>query len=274
MTHEAGQNFDPQTIASFGEEWTTFDQQLLELQELQRWFDAYFAIFPWSSLPEESEGFDMGCGSGRWARFVAPRVKRLHCIEPSRAIEVAREALRDFPQVVFHSATTGSVQIPPESQDFGYSLGVLHHIPDPEGALRDCVRLLKPGAPLLLYLYYRFDNRPPWFVGLWWVSNLVRKVLCRLPEPAKRIVTDAIALLVYWPVSRLGCWLKSPSFPLYAYRDASLYTMRTDSRDRFGTPLEHRFTRAEIAELMGRCGLRNIEFSPHEPYWCAVGTKA
>jgi hypothetical protein len=46
--------------------------------------------------------------------------------------------------------------------DFGYSLGVLHHVADTEGALRAAVRTLKPGAPLLVYLYYAFDNRPRW----------------------------------------------------------------------------------------------------------------
>jgi 2-polyprenyl-3-methyl-5-hydroxy-6-metoxy-1,4-benzoquinol methylase len=43
--------------------------------------------------------------------------------------------------------------------DFGYSLGVLHHIPDAQKALSDCVKKLKLGAPFLVYLYYSFDNR-------------------------------------------------------------------------------------------------------------------
>ena len=49
------------------------------------------------------------------------------------------------------------------SQDFGYCLGVLHHIPDTLSGLKDCSKLLKPGAPFLLYLYYKFDNKPRWF---------------------------------------------------------------------------------------------------------------
>lgn len=46
-------------------------------------------MFPWHILPNNSEGFDMGCGSGRWARFIAPRVAILNCIDPSDSIEVA-----------------------------------------------------------------------------------------------------------------------------------------------------------------------------------------
>ena len=49
--------------------------------------------------------------------------------------------------------------------------------------------------------------------------------------------------------------------------------MRTDARDRFGTPLEQRFTRQQIVQMLERCGLVDIRFSEAEPYWCAVGTK-
>ena len=83
-------NIDPSTVSSFGDEWSRFDQTAMSASEAQKIFDEYFVLFPWGDLPPEGEGFDMGCGSGRWARLVAPRVGRLHCIDPSDAIEVAR----------------------------------------------------------------------------------------------------------------------------------------------------------------------------------------
>ena len=62
--------------------------------------------------------------------------------------------------------------------------------------------------------------------------------------------------------------------PLSAYRYLSFYTMRTDALDRFGTPLEQRFTRYEIKEMMERAGLERIEFYPDLPFWCAVGYRS
>jgi exonuclease III len=44
--------------------------------------------------------------------------------------------------------------------------------------------------------------------------------------------------------------------------------------DRFGTRLEHRFRREEIAGMMERAGLRETVFSDHAPYWCAVGRRS
>jgi len=76
--------------------------------------------------------------------------------------------------------------LPPNSQAFGYSLGVLHHVPNTAAAIRSCAELLKPGAPLLLYLYYAFDNRPRWFRWLWRSSNAARLLIRRLPPRPKQ----------------------------------------------------------------------------------------
>ena len=47
--------------------------------------------------------------------------------------------------------------------------------------------------------------------------------------------------------------------------------MRTNALDRFGTRLEQRFTRHEIAAMMENAGLRDLRFSEAPPFWCAVG---
>ena len=58
-------NIDKKTVASFGDEWSWFDQEALNGAEHAFLFDKYFQIFPWNDLPDAAEGFDMGCGSGR-----------------------------------------------------------------------------------------------------------------------------------------------------------------------------------------------------------------
>ena len=73
-------------IAGFGDEWTRFDQTGLTDEERIAAFEGYFELFPWDDLPKDATGFDLGCGSGRWAAHVAPRVGTLHCVDPSDAI--------------------------------------------------------------------------------------------------------------------------------------------------------------------------------------------
>jgi SAM-dependent methyltransferase len=90
------ENLDKDVVAGFGDEWSRFDQSALDDAELRRMFENYFNIFPWTELPPNSVGFDLGCGSGRWAKLVAPRVGHLHLIDPSEAIEIAKRNRRSI----------------------------------------------------------------------------------------------------------------------------------------------------------------------------------
>jgi len=271
-------NIDKITVDGFGDEWERFDQSLLSKNEQSHMFKTYFAIFPWDLLESDSEGFDLGCGSGRWAKLVAPKVGKLHCIDPSSAIEVARKNLENHSNCIIHKCDVDSMKIEDGSMDFGYSLGVLHHIPDTQSALNACVKKLKTGAPFLLYLYYSFDNRPFWFRSIWWLSNILRVAISRLPYKLRYAVSQIIAVLIYYPLARTSKFLEFlkinvSNMPLSAYRHNSFYTMRTDALDRFGTRLELRFSKKEIYKMMNISGLTDIKFSNQTPYWCAVGIR-
>jgi len=271
-------NIDKPTARAFDDKWGARYAATANPDRARRAFEAFFSQFPFDEL-REAEGFDLGCGQGRFAVHVAPRVGRLHAIDPSpNGLAVARRAAAGLPNVEFHLAGVDEMPLADGSQDFGYSLGVLHHIPDTEGALARCVAKLKPGAPFLLYLYYDFENRPFWFRAVWRSSDFGRRVIARLPFPARRFACDAIAATIYWPLSRFARLVERAGgnperVPLGSYRDARLGNMRVAALDRFGTRLEQRFSRAAIEAMMRRCGLCDIGFRDGEPYWVAIGRK-
>ena len=273
-------NVDRKAVEGFGDEWSKFDQAGLSRQDQREMFNAYFSIFPWHKFSKSSVGFDLGCGSGRWAQLVAPRVGKLHCIDPSvAALNVARRNLAEQPNCEFHLAAVDDIPLEDESADFGYALGVLHHVPDTEAAIKSCVSILKRGAPLLLYLYYRFDNRPWWFRLIWRVSDLGRLLISRTSYPVKYTLSQIIAVTVYLPLSTLSLLFEKLGFnvdslPLSQYRKRGFYVLRTDALDRFGTKLEKRFTKNEICQMMKRAGLGEIVFRSQAPYWCALGYKS
>ena len=272
------ENIDEATVQGFGDEWERFDQSPLSSEERQRIFDSYFFAFPWHKLKPNAIGFDLGCGSGRWAKLVAPRVGVLHCVDPSSALDVAKRNLVDNTNCEFHRANVDALPLTDASMDFGYSLGVLHHISDTQSAMNACVNKLKPGAPFLVYLYYAFDNRPFWFRGIWKLSEVARYGVSRLPYGLRYFVSQIFAGLVYFPLAKIAYLLEKSgldvsNLPLSAYRHCTFYTMRTDALDRFGTRLEQRFTKDQIQEMMETAGLEDIVFSTEVPYWCAVGTR-
>jgi SAM-dependent methyltransferase len=271
-------NIDKKTLKSFDDQWVRFDQSGMSNNEAYKIFKSYFSIFPSRKLSASSEGFDMGCGSGRWAKFVAPKVRILNCIDPSEAIRVAQKKLKKFKNIKYYKKSLDDCDLKEKSQDFGYSLGVLHHVPNTQAAINTCVKFLKPGAPFLLYIYYYFDNRPDWFKLIWHISNLLRLVISKLPKFFRFLVCDLISIFIYYPIAKFILLTKKFGFdfihsPLYSYQSKSFYVMRTDARDRFGTPLEKRYTKKQIFKMMKQSGLEKIKFKKNSPFWTVIGFK-
>jgi SAM-dependent methyltransferase len=271
-------NVDHATVRAFDDKWGASYRGRGNPDRLRQTFETYFALFPFEEL-REAEGFELGCGIGRHALEVAPKVGRLHCIDPSpNGLAVARKGMAGRANVEFHLAAVDDIPLADGSQDFGYSMGVLHHIPDTEAALASCTAKLKPGAPFLLYLYYDFENRPRWFRAIWKLSDGGRRLISRLPFRARKAACDAIAVAVYWPLARAAgaaarVGLGVEGMPLSSYRNARLVNMRVAALDRFGTGVEQRFSRAAIRAMMERCGLTRIRFADGPPYWIALGRK-
>jgi SAM-dependent methyltransferase len=278
---DSSENIDHDVALGFGEEWTTFTQNEDEFSQQDRIaiFESYFRIFPWSELPPNPQGLDVGCGTGRWSVLVAPKVGHLHLLDASAdALAVAKQNLVQATNVSFHLASVGQMPLNDNSLDFAFSLGVLHHVPDTMAAIRSIAAKLKIGAPFLIYLYYALDNRPWWYRAVWRFSNLFRLVTSRMPPTARLIISQIIAILVYWPVARFAAFVEriglSPAaIPLESYRNRNFYVMRTDAYDRFCTRLEQRFTRRQIEQMLADAGFQDIRFSNDVPYWCAVGKK-
>ena len=220
----------------------------------------------------------MGCGSGRWAQFVAPKVGKLSCIDPSSAIEVAKKNLSTFENVQYFNETSNSCSLDDNSQDFGYCLGVLHHIPNTQDGIYDCAKKLKSGAPFLLYLYYNLEGKPLLFKFIWRLADIIRKAICNLPTKLKKVVCNIIAVTVYFPLAKLSKLLEKIGLsvnmiPLSDYRDKSFYIMKNDALDRFGTKLEQRFSRAQITNMLENAGFERIIFSEHTPFWTCISYK-
>jgi ubiquinone/menaquinone biosynthesis C-methylase UbiE len=265
-------NIDTATVEGFGKEWSRFTQEALTDRERAQVFEKYFSLIDWTKKPRKV--LDMGCGSGRWDLLVAPLVVELVAADASpEALSVARRNVR-APNVSFLECTPEALPFPDGYFDFIFSLGVLHHLPDTQAAIRSLARKLAPGGTLLVYLYYAFDNRPAWFRGIWKISDLFRRCISRMPFMLRYTLSQVIALFIYWPLARAARYLPVPdSWPLKFYSDRSFYFMRTDALDRFGTKLEKRFTKQQIVVMLSAARLEDIRFSDREPYWVCAASK-
>ena len=273
-------NIDKKTVDGFGEEWSKYNQSSIPDDELEKTWNQYFDMFSLEELGNDSEGFDMGCGSGRWAKIVANKVHLLNCIDPSeKALNVAKRNLSNFSNIRYFNASVNDNILKENSQDFGYCLGVLHHIPDTLEGIKACARLLKKDAPFLLYLYYNFENRSFFYKLIWRLSNFHRKIISLLHPKAKIFITSIIAYLIYFPLARFALvseklGIDVSNFLLSDYKNKPFYFMRTDALDRFGTQLEKRFSKDEIQTMLQEAGFQDIRFSKNMPFWVSISRKS
>ena len=271
-------NLDPNVIESFGEEWSKFNH--FDHEEIKRIGDEYFDIL--NPILDKSSTYliDLGCGTGRWSKYLAPRVKSIEAMDPSKAIYSASKLLKSEKNVRLIQSTIDNIPFPDETFDIAASIGVLHHIPDTQKAMRSCVEKVKLGGYFYVYLYYNFEGKGFLFKSIFFIVNTLRKLISILPLAIKQFLCDLIALLVYLPLAKLsGLFWKmnlkriANMIPLHYYRNKSFFVMRNDSLDRFGTRLEQRFSRNEIIEMMQKSGLSEIVVSENTPLYHALGKR-
>jgi len=272
-------NLDKKTVDSFGEEWLKFNAFTQE--EINLAGSQYFDIVDKNILNKNTTVLDLGCGSGRWTKFIANKVKLVEAIDPSNAIYSACHLNKDEGNVRITQASVSNIPFADETFDFVVCLGVLHHIPNTQQALIDVVKKIKKDGSILLYLYYNLDNRGFFYKLLFKISTFFRLIISRLPQPLKKLKCDMIAVFIYYPFVLLTRffkivfgqkkWIKK--IPLSYYADKSFNIIRNDALDRFGTPLEQRFSKQEIIKMMQNADLSQLKFSGNEPYWHVLGKK-
>ena len=277
--HDEAINIDRKTVSSFGEEWSKFNA--FSEAEIESQAIHYFDIIPPGLLTKSTVLADFGCGSGKFSKYMSRKAGTVYSIDPSKAILVADEMLAGTGNVVLCQASISDLPFEDQYFDFGMSIGVLHHIPDSAQAMKDCVQKIKVGGHFLTYIYYSFDNRGWTFKAIWKMSEIVRRIVSSLPPKLKLFASDVLALVVYMPLILFSRFLKvvgvAPSIwkkiPLSVYVDKSFFIIRNDCLDRFGTPLEKRFSKNEIRTMMSNAGLGEILFSDQPGYWHAIGKR-
>lgn len=271
-------NIDQVTVESFGEEWSKFNY--FDEKEIENIGNEYFDIVDFSKYDEQSTVLDVGCGTGRWSIYLSSKFSNVYAMDPSKAIYAAANLTKDIPGVHLIKASAENIPFEDETFDLVISLGVLHHIPDTQKALNTIVKKVNKGGQCLIYLYYALDNRSFFYKMIFYTSSFFRFFISKSPSFLKKIICDLIAIFVYLPFIFLSKLVKTVlgekwgnKIPLSYYSNKSFNVIRNDSLDRFGTPLEQRFSKKQIEKMMQKSGLHDIKFSNNQPYWHVMGQK-
>ncbi len=123
-----------------------------------RWFNRFYAYFQHRAVTRMladqtfagARALDVGCGSGRWSRWMRERGAEVVGIDPTAAM--LETAARLSPGVEFRRMSATQIELPPESLDFVLSVTVIQHLQPEEqaAAAASMCRVLKPGGRLFV----------------------------------------------------------------------------------------------------------------------------
>lgn len=110
----------------------------------------HLAALPAFADPDWIVG-DLGCGTGQMSAALAPFVARVIAVDASAAmLQAAKKRLQGFDNVDLRRGELEALPIDDARLDAATLALVLHHLPEPERALTDVARVLKPCGRLLI----------------------------------------------------------------------------------------------------------------------------
>jgi SAM-dependent methyltransferase len=179
MVPDAVEADKQRTANAFGWEWREFNELHPDWATYEAQFLDWVAPLPPAFFAGKVV-LDAGCGMGRFsavaARLCAGRVVG---IDLSDSVESARRFTRDLPNVAIVQA---DIYRQPFAApfDFAFSIGVIHHLPDPEAGLKAVGRHVKPDGTLFAWVYGYENNG--WLRYL--INPIRERVTARLPRRA------------------------------------------------------------------------------------------
>lgn len=243
---------------NFGFEWQLYSRTQLDTQPNSTSEAAFRKRTGFT--PQDLKGtlvLDVGCGMGRFAEVATRWGAHVVGIDLSAAANVARRNLADRSFVAFQ-ADVFALPFAPESFDYIYSIGVLHHTPDCEKAVKSLPQYLKPGGGLAVWLYSGYNK---WHR----FSDVYRKVTNRMPP---RLLHGALKISVpclYWSerglrhiplVGRPAAGVFHHLFPIS--RSANPQVRVLDTFDWYSPKYQSKHTYEQVFRWFESCGMEDL----------------
>ncbi len=273
---ESGVTVAGKTQRSFGFEWTKFSMMR---SQWERNFWGYMAPHAAEFLQGKTI-LDAGCGMGRHLYYASRHGRDVIGIDFSRAVDAAYHNTSHLAAAHVVQADLSYLPFRDQTFDFIYCLGVLHHLPNPDDALRGLVEYLKPHGEMRIYVYWDLKDSPRWKKALLALVTALRRVTTRLPHRLLSWLCYPIAVgawltfvLPYRLLSRFRLTKQiAETLPLTQYAQYPFSVLLNDQFDRFSAPLERRCSSDEVRWWLEGARLKNVTVNLHWG-WLGHGLK-
>ncbi|MCI0661933.1 MAG: methyltransferase domain-containing protein [Acidobacteria bacterium] len=187
------------TALNFGAQWLVFDQ-------LEQHYEKQFLDWIAPITPDFVRGkvvLEGGCGKGRHTRLIGEwGAREIIGVDFSEAVEAAYRNTKDLPNV--HIIQADIYRLPlKQSFEYAFSVGVLHHLPDPQAGFAALIKHLKPGGAISTWVYGCENNG--------WIIKFINPLRIYLTS---KLPPRVLYYLSYLPASVLFLLLKTVYLPV------------------------------------------------------------
>lgn len=259
-----------QTVSDFGEQWTFFTENSGYYAS-----DEFFRDLVRPLLnPEDFKDItcaEIGAGTGNIAAMaLRAGVESFTAVEPSDAVISLRENLAPFGERAKVAHVLGE-NIPQDDFDIVLSIGVLHHIPQPDPVVSAAFDAIKPGGRMFIWLYGKEGNALYLYVVL-----PMREITRRLPIPVLNglayVLDGILQPLVF--LAKRGWRVPLADYLRDIYGKLSAGDRRLVVVDQLKPAWALYYTEHEARALLERAGFVEVKLHHRHGYsWSVLGHK-
>lgn len=249
----------------FGYEWNKYSKMTEDYERLFRNWTNPLVPADWKG----KKVLDAGCGMGRnsfWAMQYGARAVTAFDYD-ERSVARAKETLMEFSsaEVELHSIDDITWQ---NEFDIAFSIGVIHHLKDPERALANMVRALKPGGTLLVWVYSYEGNE--------WIVRFVNPVRLHITSKLPVALVHVLTYLCSVPLCLFVKIFRGPSRYLAQLADFDFRHIHLIVFDQLIPDVANYWKKEEVRALIKGLPLEGvtIEPPPNNSGWILIGKKS
>ena len=242
------------TAEAFGYSWTHYPTSNPYTEE--QWRDWIEPLGPADF--DGKRVLDAGCGLAGFAEYSLEwGAGDVVGVDLSDAIDAAAERLGE--RVMLIQADLYRLPLRHGSFDLAYTIGVLHHLPEPEQGFREVAKMVRPGGVVFAWVYGRENNG--WLV--YGFDPLRKYLFSRLPRGFLKWAIALPATAALLPLVKAAKRLER-----MPYRDYLVWLGMRDFGfvhgvvfDQLVAPTTHYFRRAEFERWFHDAGLVDVQLS-------------